>query len=71
MKKCLRLEEKKQSYRCEVPVYYVDEDGSKISFKSIREAQRQTNVYNISRSIAKKRPISGIQWYKEEKATAN
>lgn len=64
--KMLATRRKNQSYRCEIPVYYIDEDGSKISFKSMREAQRQTNVYNISRSIAKKRLISGIQWYKEE-----
>lgn len=59
---------KKQSCHCEIPVYYIDEDGSKISFKSMMEAQRQTNVhhFSISLSIAKKRPISGRQWYKEE-----
>ena len=64
---------KKQSYHCEIPVYYVDEDGSKISFKSMSEAQRQTNVHHscISLSINKKRPILGRQWYKEEIATAN
>ena len=59
---------KKQSYRCEIPVYYIDEDGSKRSFKSMSEAQRQTNVLSsyISLSIKKKRPRLGIQWYKEE-----
>lgn len=59
---------KKQSCHCEIPVYYVDEDGSKISFKSMAEAQRQTNVHHacIALSINKKRPISGRQWYKEE-----
>ena len=69
--KRLATKRKKQSYGCEVPVYYIDEQGKKISFKSMSEAQRQTNVYQcyISRSIAKKRPISGKQWYKEEKTT--
>lgn len=69
--KRLATRRKNQSCRCEIPVYYLDEDGSKISFKSMNEAQRQTNVHHssISRSIAKKRPISGRQWYKEEKAT--
>ena len=59
---------KKQSCRCEVSVYYIDEDGSKISFKSMAEAERQTNVLSsyISRSIKKKRPTLGKQWYKEE-----
>lgn len=62
---------KNQSYHCEIPVYYLDEDGSKRSFKSMAEAQRQTNVHHscISLSINKKRPILGRQWYKEEKAT--
>lgn len=62
---------KKQSCHCEIPVYYIDEQGKKISFKSMMEAERQTNVhhFSISLSIAKKRPISGKQWYKEEKAT--
>ena len=65
------LERKKQSYCCEIPVYYVDEDGSKRSFKSMAEAQRQTNVLSsyISLSIKKKRPRLGRQWYKEEKTT--
>ena len=50
------------------PVYYIDEQGKKISFKSMMEAERQTNVhhFSISLSIKKKRPISGRQWYKEE-----
>ncbi len=62
---------KKQSCHCEIPVYYIDEQGKKISFKSMMEAERQTNVhhFSISLSIAKKRPISGRQWYKEEKTT--
>lgn len=73
IEKMLATKRKKQSYRCEVPVYYIDEDGSKISFKSMHEAERQTNVLRsyISRSVNKKRPISGRQWYKEEIATAN
>lgn len=71
--KMLATRRKNQSYHCEIPVYYIDEQGKKISFKSMSEAQKQTNVpeSSISRSIAKKRPISGRQWYKEEKATAN
>lgn len=66
--KRLATKRKNQSYHCEVPVYYIDEQGKKISFKSMSEAQRQTNVYKcyISRSIAKKRPTLGKQWYKEE-----
>ena len=64
---------KKQSCHCEIPVYYIDEQGKKISFKSMSEAQRQTNVhhFSISLSIKKKRPISGIQWYKEEITSVN
>lgn len=67
--KILATRRKNQSHNCEIAVYYVDEDGTKRIFKSMNEAQRQTNVHHssISRSIAKKRPISGIQWYKEEK----
>ena len=66
--KMLENKKKNQSYHCEIPVYYIDEQGKKISFKSMMEAERQTNVpeSSISRSIAKKRPISGKQWYKEE-----
>lgn len=62
---------KKQSCHCEIPVYYIDEDGSKISFKSMAEAERQTNVLSsyISLSVNKKRPTLGKQWYKEEKTT--
>lgn len=69
--KMLATKRKNQSHTCEIPVYYIDEDGSKISFKSMMEAQRQTNVhhFSISLSIKKKRPISGRQWYKEEKTT--
>lgn len=69
--KRLATRRKNQSCCCEVPVYYIDEQGKKISFKSMAEAERQTNVFHsyISRSITKKRPISGIQWYKEEKTT--
>lgn len=70
--KMLATKRKKQSCNCEIPVYYVDEDGSKISFKSMGEAHRQTNApkSSISRSVIKKRPILGRQWYKEEVATA-
>lgn len=68
IEKRLATKRKKQSYGCEVPVYYIDEQGKKISFKSMAEAQRQTNVHHscIALSINKKRPISGKQWYKEE-----
>lgn len=71
--KMLATRRKKQSCHCEIPVYYIDEDGSKISFKSMHEAERQTNVLRsyISRSVNKKRPISGRQWYKEEIASAD
>lgn len=64
---------KKQSYHCEIPVYYIDEQGKKISFKSMSEAERQTNVHHfcISLSVNKKKPILGKQWYREEKTTAN
>lgn len=69
--KRLATKRKNQSYRCEIPVYYIDEDGTKRIFKSMHEAQRQTHIPEsyISRSIAKKMPISGRQWYKEEKTT--
>lgn len=62
---------KNQSCNCEVPVYYIDEQGKKISFKSMAEAQRQTNVHHscISLSVNKKVPTLGKQWYKEEKTT--
>ena len=66
--KGLATKRENQSCNCEVPVYYIDEQGKKISFKSMAEAERQTNVhhFSISLSIKKKRPISGKQWYKEE-----
>lgn len=69
--KRLATKRKNQSYHCEVPVYYIDEQGKKISFKSMSEAQRQTNVPEsyISLSVNKKRPRLGRQWYKEEIAT--
>ena len=69
--KRLATKRKKQSYHCEIPVYYIDEQGKKISFKSMMEAERQTNVPEsyISRSVIKKVPTLGRQWYKEEKAT--
>lgn len=62
---------KNQSCNCEIPVYYIDEQGKKISFKSMAEAERQTNVHHsyISLSVNKKRPTLGKQWYKEEKTT--
>lgn len=70
--KMLATKRKNQCYGCEIPVYYIDKDGSKISFKSMSEAQRQTNIpkYCISRSVIKKVPILGRQWYREI-ATAN
>ena len=73
IEKRLATKRKNQSYGSEIPVYYIDEDGSKRSFKSMAEAQRQTNVPEsyISRSVIKKVPTLGKQWYKEEKATAN
>lgn len=72
-KKMLATKRKNQSIGCEVSVYYIDEQGKKISFKSMMEAERQTNVPHsyISRSIAKKVPTLGRQWYKEEIASAN
>ena len=53
------------------PVYYIDEQGKKISFKSLMEAERQTNVhhFSISLSIKKKRPILGRQFYFETEKT--
>lgn len=71
--KMLATKRKNQSHTCEIPVYYIDEDGSKISFKSMMEAQRQTNVPGsyISRSVNKKVPTLGRQWYKEEIASAD
>ena len=67
--KILATKRKNQSIGCEVSVYYIDEDGTKISFKSMHEAERQTNVPHsyISRSVIKKVPTLGRQWYKEEK----
>ena len=54
-------------------VYYIDEQGKKISFKSMHEAERQTNVPHsyISRSVNKKVPTLGRQWYKEEITSVN
>lgn len=71
--KILATKRKNQSIGCEVPVYYIDEDGSKIRFKSMSEAERQTNVPHsyISRSVNKKVPTLGKQWYKEEITSVN
>ena len=71
--KGLATRRENQSCNCEVPVYYIDEQGKKISFKSMAEAQRQTNVHHsyISLSIKKKRPRLGKQWYKEEITSVN
>lgn len=73
IEKRLATRRKSQSCNCEIAVYYVDEDGSKISFKSISEAARKIGCSPSAITIAlkKKRPRLGRQWYKEEKATAN
>lgn len=54
------------------PVYYIDEDGSKISFKSISEAARKIGCSQrfLSKALKKNRPVFGIQLYFEtEKVT--
>lgn len=54
------------------PVYYIDEQGKKISFKSISEAARRIGCLQplLSRVLKENRPIYGIQFYFEtEKAT--
>ena len=54
------------------PVYYIDKQGKKISFKSISEAARKIGRSQAALSIALKenRPIHGIQLYFEtEKVT--
>ena len=73
MEKMLATKRKKQCIGCEVPVYYIDEQGKKISFKSMAEAQGQTNVPEsyISRSVNKKVPTLGKQWYKEKITSVN
>ena len=74
IEKRLATKRKKQSYGCEVPVYYIDEDGSKISFKSISEAARKIGCSQstITKALKENRPACGIQFYVEtEKATAN
>ena len=70
--KRLATRRKNQSWCCEIPVYYVDEDGSKISFKSISEAERKIGCSRstIAKALKKNRPVHGIQFYVEiEKAT--
>lgn len=55
-------------------VYYIDEQGKKISFKSILEAARKIGCSPSSITMALKdnRPVYGIQFYFEtEIATAN
>lgn len=62
------------TYRNTKPVYYIDEQGKKISFKSISEAARRIGCLQpiLSRVLKENRPIYGIQFYFEtEKATAN
>ena len=49
------------------PVYYIDEQGKKISFKSISEAARRIGGYQaiLSRALKDNRPAYGIQFYFE------
>lgn len=56
------------------PVYYIDEQGKKISFKSISEAERKIGCshYTIAIALKENRPAYGIQFYFEtEKASAD
>lgn len=53
-------------------VYYIDEQGKRISFKSMTEAARKIGCSSstITRALKENRPIHGIQFYFEtEKAT--
>ena len=53
-------------------VYYIDEQGKRISFKSMTEAARKIGCSSstITRALKENRPIHGIQLYFEtEKAT--
>ncbi len=55
-------------------VYYIDEQGKKISFKSMAEAERKIGCSHstIAKALKENRPAYGIQFYFEtEKATAN
>ena len=69
--KRLATKRKNQSYGCEVPVYYIDEQGKKISFKSMTEAARIIGCSQSTLSIAlkKNRPVYGIQFYFETEKT--
>lgn len=70
--KRLATRRKNQSHNCKIPVYYIDEQGKKISFKSISEAARKIGCSQSTIAIALKenRPAYGIQFYVEtEKAT--
>ena len=69
--KMLATKRKKQSCNCEIPVYYIDKDGSKISFKSISEAARKIGRSQSTLSIAlkKNRPVHGIHFYFETEKT--
>ncbi len=72
--KMLATRRKNQSYHCEIPVYYIDEQGKKISFKSISEAARKIGCPQpaLSKALKKNRPIYGIQFhFGTEIATAN
>lgn len=69
--KRLATKRERQSYSCEIPVYYTDEDGSKISFKSMREAARKIGCSSsaISKALKENKPIYGIQFYFETEKT--
>lgn len=72
--KMLATKRKKQSYNCEIPVYYIDEQGKRISFKSISEAARIIGCSHcaITKALKENRPVCGLQFYFEtEIATAN
>lgn len=53
------------------PVYYIDEQGKKISFKSIGEAERRIGCSHSTIAIALKenRPAYGLQFYFETEKT--
>ena len=69
--KILATKRKNQSYGCEKPVYYIDEDGSKRSFKSISEAARKIgrSYSTLSIALKKNRPVHGIHFYFETEKT--
>lgn len=53
------------------PIYYIDEQGKKIHFKSISEAARKIGCYQstITRALKENRPVFGIQFYFETEKT--